>query len=129
MRILELGRHSEQLHGAWTRPFFVILYGCLGSIAGAACMIHRASRQKTRRGSFWPFILALCEGAIPSIVVELVIIAEIGKLFKVDLVSENGTDTTESLDELVSFAGSVRHELQVGTEVLVGLSKPFEERA
>jgi hypothetical protein len=30
-------------------------------------MIHGASRQKTRRGSFWPFILALCEGAIPSI--------------------------------------------------------------
>ncbi|KAJ5927992.1 hypothetical protein N7466_006948 [Penicillium verhagenii] len=24
----------------------------------------RASRQNTRRGSFWPFILALCEGAM-----------------------------------------------------------------
>jgi hypothetical protein len=58
---------SEQLHGAWTRPGLIILHGCLGSITGAAFVVHGASRQKTRRGSFWPFILALCEGAIPSI--------------------------------------------------------------
>lgn len=33
----------------------------------AACTIHGASRQKFRRGNFWPFILAHCEVAEPSI--------------------------------------------------------------
>lgn len=64
---------SEWLHCAWTRPLLVILHGCLGSITGATVLIHRASRQKTRRGSFWPFILAHCEGATPSICPKLVI--------------------------------------------------------
>lgn len=42
-----------------------------------------------------------------STVVEFVVIAIISKLFKVDLVSEHGTNTTEALHELVTFTGTV----------------------
>jgi len=114
----ERGWPSEQRHGAWNRPFQTIHYGYCSSRTRAAVLI-RASRQKTRRENFWPFILALCEVAKPSIVVELIIIRVISQLFEVDLVPEKGTDTTESLDELVTFAGSVRDELKSSTKVLV----------
>lgn len=118
---------SEQLHGAWNGVVDGILYGFLGSSLGVACLIHGASRQKTRLGSFWPFILALCEVAEPSIVVELVVVAIICELLKVDLVSENGSDTTKAFDELVTLTGSVRHELQLRTKVLVGFRQPLQE--
>lgn len=60
-----------------------------------------------------------------SIIIEFVFVVNISQLFKVDLVSQNGTDSTKTLYELISFAGSVRNEFQGGTEILVLFGKPF----
>ena len=55
----------------------------------------------------WRRGLAICEGVRLSVVVVLILVIEVGQLFKVDLVAENGTDATETLDELIAFAGPV----------------------
>ena len=62
-------------------------------------------------------------------VIEFIIGFVISKLFEVDLVAENGSNTTKALHELVAFAGSVGNELKSGTEVLVVLSNPLKERS
>ena len=55
----------------------------------------------------WRRGLAICEGIQLSVVVVLIFVIEVGQLFKVDLVAENGTYATETLDELVALAGPV----------------------
>lgn len=74
----------------------------------------------------WSCGLAQCEGFKLSIIVELVFVIGIGKLLKVELVTENGTDTTETLDELVALGGTVRDELKGSTKVAVLFGQPFE---
>ncbi|KAH4126672.1 hypothetical protein HBH47_045340 [Parastagonospora nodorum] len=86
-------------------------------------------RSLTRRVE-WSRCLAVSEGAQPSIIVELVfIIIEVGKLLKVERISEDGANTTKSLDELVTLGGTVGDEFKIGTKVAVLLGKPFEHGA
>ncbi len=49
-------------------------------------------------------------------------------MLEVDLVTEETTDATESLNILVAFGGSVGDELEVGTEFSVLLCDPLQER-
>jgi hypothetical protein len=79
-------------------------------------------RSLTRRVE-WSRYLAVSEGAQPSIIVELilVILIEVLELLKVELITHNGADTTETLDELVAFRGAVRDKLERGTKVGVFL--------
>lgn len=58
---------SEQLHKALSRSHHGIHRESYGFAFRAAFIMHRASRQKIRFGNFWPFILAPCEAAEPSI--------------------------------------------------------------
>lgn len=58
---------SEQLHKVYSRLFRSTNRESYGFAFGAASVMHRASRQKIRVWNFWPFILALCEAAEPSI--------------------------------------------------------------
>lgn len=71
--------------------------------------------------------LVINEGFKLSIVVVVIIVTVILQLLKVDLVTENTSDTTKALDELVAFRGSVRYKLQVSTKILVVLSDPLQE--
>lgn len=59
-------------------------------------------RAFTRRVE-WGLCLAVSEGAQPSIIVEFVFVVVLGKLLEIELVSEDGTDTTKALDELVTL--------------------------
>lgn len=54
------------------------------------------SRRRARRVRFWARCLAQCEVAKPSVVVEFILVVEIGKLLKIDLVAENGSDATKA---------------------------------
>lgn len=58
---------SEQRRRAFSRPHLGIHQGGRVFAMVAAFTIHGASRQKFPGGSFWPFILAHCEVAEPSI--------------------------------------------------------------
>lgn len=107
----ELGWPSEQLHKVYSRLFHSTNRESYGFAFGAASVMHRASRQKIRVWNFWPFILALCEAAEPSIIVEFILVTVIGKLLKIDFVSEDCSNTTEPLDKLVSFTRLVRNKL------------------
>lgn len=60
---------------------------------------------------------------------ELVIVIVNGlEVGEVDLVPKQAADATEALDELRTLLRAVGHELQVGTELLVLVCEPFEER-
>lgn len=50
------------------------------------------------------------EGIHRSIVVVVVIVAELSQLLKVDLVAKDTANTAEALDELVALSGTVRDE-------------------
>jgi hypothetical protein len=60
-------------------------------------------------------------------VIVLIVITQISKLLKVDLVAEKTADATKALDELVALSRSIRHKLKCGTKVLVVLRNPFKE--
>lgn len=62
-----LGHTSEQRRRALSRPHLGSYQGGRVFAMVAAFTIHGASRQKFPGGSFWPFILAHCEVAEPSI--------------------------------------------------------------
>lgn len=69
-------------------------------------------RQKVPRRDFWTSILAHCEAAELSIIIELIfVIIEICQLVKIDLVSEHRSYTAKAFDELITLAGSVGDEL------------------
>lgn len=72
-------------------------------------------------------ILAHREVINLSIVVVIIIILAIIELLKVDLVAEQSTNSSESLDELVALGGSVGNELQRGSKVAVLLGNPLKE--
>lgn len=89
----------------------------------------KALHARSRQSGDWSDVLALCEGFKLSIIVELIIrLISFCKLLKVELVAHHGTDTTETLDELVTLRGTVGDELEVGTKVTVLLGQPLEER-
>lgn len=67
----------------------------------------RKCRQRLLLLDLWRFILAVCEVATPSIVIKFVFIIKISKLFKVDLVAQNGANPTKPLHKLITFAGPV----------------------
>ena len=69
----------------------------------------------------------VCEGAAPSIIVILIIVADLLQLLEVELVAQDTSDTTEALDELVTFGGAVGDKLEVGTEFAEVLGQPLEE--
>ena len=69
-------------------------------------MVAGRGRAFTRRVE-WGLCLAISEGAQPSIIVEFVFVVVVGELLKVELVAEDGTDTTETLDELVTLGRTV----------------------
>lgn len=89
--------------------------------------LHAGSGRSFTRRVEWGRCLAVSEGAQPSIIVELVlVIFKLGELLKVERIAQDGTDTTETLHELVALRGTVRDELEGGTKVAVLLGKPLE---
>ena len=52
----------------------------------------------------WNLLALYCEVCELSIIIEFVLVVNVYQLFEVDLVAQNGTDTTKTLDELVAFA-------------------------
>lgn len=104
MSELDYRQTSEQLYRVLSRPQRSTCQGSHVSTMKAAFTNDRASRQKIRVGNFWPFILALCEAAEPSIVVEFILVIKVSKLFKVDLVPQECSNPTKTLHKLVSFA-------------------------
>jgi hypothetical protein len=79
-------------------------------------------RSLTRRVE-WSRYLAVSEGAQPSIIVELVLIVlvKVLQLLQVELITHDGADTTEALDELIALGRAVRDKLEGGTKVAVFL--------
>lgn len=67
MSEMDYRQTSEQLYRILSRPQRGTCQGSHGFTMKAAFTNDRASRQKIRVGNFWPFILALCEAAEPSI--------------------------------------------------------------
>lgn len=68
----------------------------------------KALCARSRQSGDWSGVLALCEGFKLSIVVELIIrLINLSKLFEVELVAQHSTDTTETLDELVTLRRTV----------------------
>lgn len=63
-----------------------------------------ASRQTVPWRVVWEHLLARCEGAELSIIVELILVIHLSELLKVDLVPQNGTDPSEPLHELIALA-------------------------
>src|SRR5690242_15976762 len=89
--------------------------------------LHAGSGRSFTRRVEWGRCLAVSEGAQPSIIVELVfIIIEVGKLLKVERVTQDGTNTTETLHELVALGRTIGDELERGTEIAVLFSEPLE---
>jgi len=63
-----------------------------------------------------------------SIIIKFVLVFIVSiQLLKVELVAQDGADTTKALDELVTLRGSVRDKLKSGTKVLILLSHPLKE--
>jgi len=80
----------------------------------------KALFARSRQSRNWCDLLALCEGFKLSIVVELIIrLVNLCKLLEVELVTHHGTNTTETLDELVTLGRTVCDEFEVGTKVTV----------
>jgi len=83
----------------------------------------KALHARSRQSRDWSDVLALCEGFKLSIIVELIIrLVNLCKLLEVELVTHHGTNTTETLDELVTLGRTVCDEFEVGTKVTVLLS-------
>lgn len=70
-----------------------------------------------------------CEVIELSIIVKFILGINVSQLLKIDLVTQNGTNTTKALDELIALAGSIGDEFQCRAKVLVLLSKPLQEGA
>jgi len=79
----------------------------------------RDCRQSIFAGDAWNCVLAPCEVIELSIVVVFIFVIEIGQLLKVDLVAQNGTNSTKSFDKLIAFTRTVGHELECSTKVFV----------
>ena len=69
---------------------------------------HAGSGRSLTRRVEWGGCLAVSEGAQPSIIVEFVfIIIKVRKLLEVERITQNGTNATESLHELVALRRTV----------------------
>ncbi|KAK7688989.1 hypothetical protein QCA50_007680 [Cerrena zonata] len=58
----------------------------------------------------------------------LILVVNRRQVREIDLVSEQTTNSTETLDELSTFLRLVGDEFEVGTELLVLLGEPFKKR-
>jgi len=65
--------------------------------------------------------------ALLSIVVEFVIVLELGQLLKVQPVAQDRANATKAAYELVALAGAVGDELELSAEVAVVLRQPLQE--
>lgn len=101
--------------------------GACSSIVSSRALLA-TSRQTAWWGwHVWGRLLAPCEGAQLSIVVELVLVVFFAsvELLKVELVAHDGANATKAHDELIALAGTIRDKLERGAKVLVVFGQPF----
>ena len=85
-----------------------LCFDCSGLDLGHVILTYHAGSGRSVTRKEWGRYLAVSEGAQPSIIVEFVfIIIKVRKLLEVERITQNGTNATESLHELVALRRTV----------------------